>query len=53
MERLVHIAQHLIGNQLLLILRLLFFDEGLSALALIAIGHWQRNTDAHVVRARA
>ncbi len=43
----------MIGNKLLLVLRLPFFDEGLRALALIAIGHRQRNADANGVSAGA
>src|SRR2546423_6644511 len=50
---LVHVAQHLIGSKLFLVLRFLFFDERLGPFALIAIGHREGNTNTDGVGAAA
>ena len=50
---LVHVAQHLIGSKLFLVLRFIFCDERLGPFALISIGHREGNTNTESVGAAA
>src|SRR6476659_938571 len=52
-QGLIYVTHHLIGKELLLVLRLLLLNEGFGTFALIAIRYGELNANAKGVAARA